>query len=345
MTHSSVSVIVPCHNGAEFLAQAIDSILAQTYPALEILIIDDGSADDTAAIAAQYSAPVRYIRQVYRGVSVARNTGIQASKGKYLVFLDHDDRLLPHALAVGVACLEKHSSCGFAYGCHRGIDHAGNPVDPTLDFAPEPDDALSLNVSVANDYALMLSGQFPVPPARIMFRREVFGLVGGFDPALTNSQDYDICLRAAARFLACRHNQVIAEYRQHNFSKTSTTPVTRKLAFTLRALRKQKFMVQGNPEYKRAYRAGIKHFQKLHGRYIPYELADQVKSGNLGAAGKVAIALSYHHPQGWLRYGIELSTKLAHTLHHKAFANPNRLSSPSNAWISAIGNGRLYKKP
>jgi glycosyltransferase involved in cell wall biosynthesis len=329
MTDSSVSVIVPCHNGAEFLANAIDSVLAQTYPALEILVIDDGSVDDTMAIATQYPAPVRYIRQTCRGVSIARNTGIQASKGKYLVFLDHDDRLLPHALAVGVACLEQNFSCGFAYGRHQGIDSAGNPVDPALDFAPKPDQALSLQVSVANDYALMLSGNFPVPPARIMFRREVFGLLGGFDPSLTNSQDYDLCLRAAARFLACRHNQVIAQYRQHDFSKTSTTAVTRKLAFTLRALKKQQTMVQGNAEYQRAYHAGIKHFQKLHGRYIPYELADQVKLGNLRAASKVAIALSYHHPQGWLDYGRELSAKVARKL-YKAFANPKRLSSPNN---------------
>lgn len=107
MADSSVSVIVPCHNGAEFLADAIASILAQTHPALEVLVIDDGSTDDTAAIAAQYAAPIRYIHQVCQGVSVARNTGIQASRGNYLVFLDHDDRLLPHALAIGVDCLEK----------------------------------------------------------------------------------------------------------------------------------------------------------------------------------------------------------------------------------------------
>lgn len=157
----------------------------------------------------------------------------------------------------------------------------------------------------------MLRGEFPVPPARIMFRRQVFELIGGFDPTLTNSQDYDLCLRVAAQFLACRHNQVIAEYRQHDFSKTSTTAVTRKLAFTLRALQKQWRRVEDNPEYRRAYRAGRKHFQRLHGRYIPYELATQVKLGNLGAASRVAIALCQHYPQGWLWYGLELLTKLA----------------------------------
>lgn len=308
MTDSNVSVIVPCHNGARFLADAIASILAQTYSALEILVIDDGSTDGTEAIATQYAAPVRYIRQTCQGVSVARNIGIQTSQGKYLVFLDHDDRLLPHALAVGVDCLEKNSGCGFTYGQQQGIDGAGNLVGIVADAIAQ--DEVSLKISVADDYALMLRGEFPVPPARIMFRRQVFEQLGGFDTALINSQDYDICLRAAAEFLACRHNQVIAEYRQHDASKTSTTAVTRKLAFTLRALQKQWSRVEGKPEYRRAYQDGRKHFQRLHGRYLPYEIATQIKLGNFGAASQAAIALCQHHPQGWLRYGLELLHKL-----------------------------------
>jgi hypothetical protein len=163
-----------------------------------------------------------------------------------------------------------------------------------------------------------------------MFRREVFERIGGFDPSLVNSQDYDLCLRVAARFLACRHNQVIAEYRQHDSSKTYTTAVSRKLAFTLLALQKQWGMVQGNPEYQRAYRTGRKHFQRLHGRYLPYELAMQVKRGNFGGAGKAAIALCQHHPQGWLHYGMELSVKLVRRLGHKVVTTPKRLSSPNN---------------
>ena len=310
MADGSVSVIVPCHNGARFLADAIDSILAQTYPALEILVIDDGSTDGTEAIATQYAAPVRYIRQTCQGVSAARNTGIQASRGNYLVFLDHDDRLLPHALAVGVDCLIKNPGCGFAYGRHQSIDPDGNLVGAATDAGQTLEEA-KLKVSVANDYALMLSGEFPVPPARIMFRRSVFEQVGGFDLALTNSQDYDLCLRVASQFLACRHKQVIAEYRQHDASKSSTTAVTRKLAFTLCALQKQWSRVEGDREYRRAYRAGRKHFQRLHGRYIPYELATQVKLGNWRAASQVAIALCQHHPQGWLRYSLELLHKLA----------------------------------
>jgi glycosyltransferase involved in cell wall biosynthesis len=325
MTESSISVIIPCHNGAKFLADAITSVLAQTYPSLEILVIDDGSTDETEQVAAQY--PVRYIRQTCKGVSVARNAGIQASQGKYLVFLDHDDRLLPHALAVGVACLEQNFCCGFVYGQNQGIDMEGNAIaESALTTDPEP----SLQVSVANDYALMLRGEFPVPPARIMFRREVFERIGGFDPSLINSQDYDLCLRVASRFLACRHNQVIAEYRQHDSSKTYTTAVSRKLTYTLRALQKQWGMVQGNPEYQRAYRQGRKHFQRLHGYYIPYELATQIKRGNFRGAGRAAIALCQHHPQGWIRYSKELSGKLVRRLRQKVATTPSRLSSTNN---------------
>ena len=310
MDDGSVSVIVPCHNGAKFLADAIDSILAQTYPALEILVVDDGSTDGTEAIVRQYAAPVRYIRQTCQGVSVARNTGIQASRGNYLVFLDHDDRLLPNALAVGVDCLVKNPGCGFAYGRHQTIDTDGNP-EGLATYVGLTQEQTNLKVSVANDYALMLSGNFPVPPARIMFRRQVLEQVGGFDLALTNSQDYDICLRVAAQFLACRHNQVVAEYRQHGASKSSTTAVTRKLAFTLCALQKQWSQVEGDREYRRAYQTGRKHFQRLHGRYIPYEVAAYVKVRNYRAASRAAIALCQHHPQGWLRYGLELLNKFA----------------------------------
>ncbi|NJR38237.1 MAG: glycosyltransferase [Leptolyngbyaceae cyanobacterium CSU_1_4] len=260
VTDGTVSVIIPCHNGADLLADAIDSVLAQTYPAREILVIDDGSRDGTEAIATPYAAPVRYIRQPCQGVSAARNTGIQASQGSYLVFLDHDDRLLPHALEIGVDCLAKYPNCGFAYGRHQNIDSAGNLVGRATDGGQTHQED-KLKVSVANDYALMLSGEFPVPPARIMFRRQVFEQIGGFDLALTNSQDYDLCLRAAAQFLAGRHNQVIAEYRQHDASKSSTTAVTRKLAFTLRALQKQWSRVEGDREYRRAYRAGSSTFK------------------------------------------------------------------------------------
>ena len=98
------SVIIPCYNQAHFLHEAIESASAQTYSHREILVVDDGSTDNTAKVTAGYPG-VRYVRQENLGVASARNTGFKQSRGEYLVFLDADDRLLPEALRVGVDCL------------------------------------------------------------------------------------------------------------------------------------------------------------------------------------------------------------------------------------------------
>src|SRR6266513_5232454 len=96
-----VSVIIPCYNQAHFLHEAIESVLAQTYSNREIIVVDDGSTDNTATVARCHSPP-RYIYQENAGPSAARNTGFEQSRGEYLVFLDADDRLLPEALEIGV---------------------------------------------------------------------------------------------------------------------------------------------------------------------------------------------------------------------------------------------------
>ncbi|MCU0566986.1 MAG: glycosyltransferase [Oculatellaceae cyanobacterium Prado106] len=355
---SSISVIIPCRNGAKFLADAIESVLAQTHPALEIIVVDDGSTDETANIVADYRslqlrqialragrlAPIAdactlvdslaegklreygshpypdilYLQQASQGISVARNAGIRASKGQYLVFLDHDDRLLPNALAIGARALHHHPHCGFTYGSHQVIESNGAVLEsncPRLEL-PFP----------TQTYALMLSGQFPVPPARIMFRRTVFDQVGLYDPTMLNSQDYDLCLRVAAEFPAYLHGQVVAQYRQHQDSRSSTTLVSRKLDFTLRALKKQWPKVKHHPEYRQAYWIGRRHFQKLHGYYLPYELAEQVKRGHVMGMLRAAIAILRHHPQGIFRYAKELLARRP----YPAFATgTSRLSSTS----------------
>ena len=118
-----VSVIVTCFNQACFLTEAIESVLAQSYPRTEILVVDDGSTDATAAVAARY--PVRCLRQPNAGLAAARNTGIAATAGPMLVFLDADDRLLSGALEAGVRCHREHPGCGLVYGSYVYVDVAG----------------------------------------------------------------------------------------------------------------------------------------------------------------------------------------------------------------------------
>ena len=93
-----VSVVIPTFNGARFLAQTIESVLAQTYPRLEVLVVDDGSTDETPAIAASYAPRVSYLHQANAGTAAARNTGITQASGAFIALLDHDDLWEPRKL-------------------------------------------------------------------------------------------------------------------------------------------------------------------------------------------------------------------------------------------------------
>jgi glycosyltransferase involved in cell wall biosynthesis len=121
-----VSVVVPCFNQARFLADSLTSVRAQGSVDHETLVVDDGSIDDTASVAGRFD-DVRYLRQDNRGTAAARNRGLRESRGRYVVFLDADDRLLPDALAAGVDALEREPDCGFVYGHVRlfGADPPG----------------------------------------------------------------------------------------------------------------------------------------------------------------------------------------------------------------------------
>lgn len=115
-----VSVIIPCYNYGRFLAEAIDSVLRQTHLATEIVVVDDGSVDDTRAVAASYPQ-VRYIYQENQGLSAARNTGIENSAGTYITFLDADDWLFPDALAINVQYLDQSHLTAFSAGWHTPV--------------------------------------------------------------------------------------------------------------------------------------------------------------------------------------------------------------------------------
>jgi len=106
---ATVSVVIPCYNAATFLRETIDSVLSQTRPALEVIVVDDGSTDDSAAIAESYGPPVRVIRQENQGESVARNRGMDEARADWIALLDADDRWLPHKLERQLAALGRTS--------------------------------------------------------------------------------------------------------------------------------------------------------------------------------------------------------------------------------------------
>lgn len=127
-----VSVVIPCYNGAKYLRETIQSALAQTHPPLEILVIDDGSTDDSAAIAELFGPPVRVIRQTNQGESVARNRGIDEAQGDWIAFLDADDLWLPEKLETQLA--HQSTDSDFIVSAHIPIQSPEIDLDRIRNF-------------------------------------------------------------------------------------------------------------------------------------------------------------------------------------------------------------------
>jgi glycosyltransferase involved in cell wall biosynthesis/SAM-dependent methyltransferase len=202
--YATVAVIIPIFNQARFLADAIMSVLAQTRPADEIIVVDDGSTDDPAAVIAQLQK-VRLIRQDNRGVSAARNTGLRSCTTSHVVFLDADDRLLPTALDAGLACIAERPDSAFVYGGYRLISENGHPVGPSYVVPVDGDARLAF-----------LRRNLIGMPAIVLHRRDCLLEVNGFDETLRRVEDHDIYLRITERYPVASHPEIVAEYRKHS---------------------------------------------------------------------------------------------------------------------------------
>ena len=208
-SHPLVSVVVVCYNQAKYLEEAIGSALAQTYQPVQILVVDDGSTDQTSVVAASFST-VHYIHQCNRGLAAARNTGLHHSTGEYVVFLDADDRLLPHAIQDGIDCFREFPDSAFVSGAYRNVFSDGSPA-PT-----DPQQSIE-----TDHYSRMLQGNYIGMHAAVLYRRERISGAGGFRESLRACEDYELYLRIARRWPVRVHRGVVAEYRQHdtNMSK------------------------------------------------------------------------------------------------------------------------------
>jgi glycosyltransferase involved in cell wall biosynthesis len=246
-----VSVVIPCYRQAHFLPEAIESVLAQTYGHVEIIVVDDGSPDDTSAVAARYSK-VRCVRQGNQGLPAARNAGVRESVGPYLVFLDADDRLRPDALAIGVRHLAAHAECALVAGDQVLIDEQGS-ITPSW-HPPRP---------TRDHYLELLANNFIWCPADVMYRRSTFEVVGVFDTALTSAEDYALYLRVARQLPIWAHDEIVAEYRWYG-SGMSRNP-QRMLKSTIDVLRAERRHLKGNRLYEEACGRGIGFYQRLYG--------------------------------------------------------------------------------
>lgn len=205
MNRSLVSVIIPCYNSAAFLSESIDSALGQSYADKEVIVVDDGSTDDSPRVMSGYGNAIRVVRQANAGLSAARNAGIRAAQGRYIAFLDADDYWAPSFLEKMVAAAEE-TQAGIAY-C--GWQNVGLPGPRGQPFVP-PDYETELDKSAV----FFSNPRWPVHAA--LLRRDVLDLTGGFDPKWKACEDFALWIRVAPVFRLALVPEVLAFYRFHD---------------------------------------------------------------------------------------------------------------------------------
>lgn len=250
-----VSVVIPCYRQAHFLSDALESVLGQSYGDFDVIVVDDGSPDDTSAVVARFAARdprVRCVRQPNGGLARARNAGLSAAGATYVVFLDADDRLLPDALAAGVRALEQNPLCVFTRGQFEIIDVGGRLLDEEVDSG----------CPTGDQYELLLRKNWIWVPAAVMYRRSVFAESGAFDPRVDAAADLDLYLRLARLHPVHCHQTRVAQYRRHAASM-STNPAVMAPAVH-RVLAAQRPFVAGEPRWRDAYRQAIAEWERRY---------------------------------------------------------------------------------
>jgi glycosyltransferase involved in cell wall biosynthesis len=281
-----VTVVVPCYNQGHYLAEAIEGALAQTHARVEIIVVDDGSTDTSAAVAGAYPN-VHYIYQENRGQGAARNRGLKESTGEYLVFLDADDRLHPSAVEAGVRHLERVPGAAFAYGrCNLiGADGAW------LAASDRP-------IVEGDHYRALLYGNFLPNPAAMIFRRVVLETVGGFNvsPKVKGAEDYELCLRLARDYGACGYETVVADYRQHEAS-ISRDPRLMSEA-VLYVLESQRDYLSRKHGYVGPWKTGMRHWRRrYHAAVLVTRVREHAREGQWCLVVRDSVSLLLANPQ------------------------------------------------
>jgi len=260
-TMRMVSIIIPTYNRVEFIRQTVQSALGQTYPKFEVIVVDDGSTDNTQAVLAQFGKRIRYIYQENKGQPSARNRGLQASQGDYLLFLDSDDIIPPNKLELHAAILEARPDFGLVYS---GWQYINNDGDVLGEVRPNKE-GLLIKDMLRRRFGLATTGAAVV-------RRDCFERVGLFDESLRKGDDADMWLRIAnAGFSFGCIEQPLIQYRihqkrlssdvtpqdvQYRFARLDRFFVDPNLPDDIRDLKEEAYSILHYEAAARYYRAG-----------------------------------------------------------------------------------------
>ena len=210
-----VSIIIPVYNCPDYIGQAVDSVLNQTYSNYELIVIDDGSGEETYLKLQPYQEHIRYVYQENQGVAAARNRGISMAQGEFVAFLDHDDFFLPQKLALQVGCFDSQPQVGMIHTGWRRVNQKGEYIQDVKPWHRIP--VLDLENWVRS---------MPVLFSAMIFRRKWLEEVGGLDTGFKQASDLDLVQRLA--LMGCETawvQEVTVCYREHSGNDSLNTPV------------------------------------------------------------------------------------------------------------------------
>ncbi len=207
-----VSVVIPTYNYAHFLCGAVDSALAQTYKNIEVIVVDDGSADNTSDVVKKYDGKIKYIFQKNRGLSSARNTGIREAKGTYVAILDADDIWSINKISEQVKFFEEQVNVGAVSCRFYEVNESGVIIRETkqVDCLPKE---LQQKLTLGN----VVSGG-----SSLVVRKECFDAVGLFDENLRSAEDWDMWLRISRKYIIRIIEKPLLKVRVGNYNMSSS---------------------------------------------------------------------------------------------------------------------------
>ena len=327
-----ISVIIPCYNQGRFLAQAIDSVLSQTHPSVEIIVVDDGSTDETPEIAARYGSAVTYVRQENRGLGAARNCGISLAKGSLLHFLDSDDALDSEMLGHQAATADAHPEAGAFYGVWRRMTETGER------------EARSRVTLLPNDQFHGLQRCNVAPPCCVTVRRRALDVAGVFEtnPEIRGSEDWDLWLRiSAAGFGFVFAPESVAFYRSHSEAMSRDHE---KMWLSGRAALTRSMTYHGDCHRCRmAVAAGLRALQHYcYHRAVKPALSGEWHGGRRAAAARRLAHYLRHHPKsagivaraaivGLARVTTALPKRLIPRGSYASISEPDEIATPGRA--------------
>lgn len=253
-----ISVVVPTFNRAEILSEALQSVFAQTHRPLELLVVDDGSTDETENVVASWGArhhcadfTVHYLRQEHRGGNEARNRGIAEVRGAYIAFLDSDDRWDPMKLHKQLDVFRRDGEIAGVYCGVRHVDReSGRVMEPT-----------GRTYAQGRILDRLLVHDVTAPTSAWVVRRDVFTVAGTFDTELSARQDWDMWIRLAEHYLIGCVPETLVEYREHRGARTASDP-TKEIHALRRIHGKYAYLRHGRPwSVQRATRAA--YFRRM----------------------------------------------------------------------------------